>query len=247
MQSRFRTKPRCGAALVALASVMLARVVAAAGGPPSVTLDPAATTVGAGTAATFTATADDASSVKWQVTTNGGGTFTTIPGATSPTFSFTASLAQNGNFYRAIFSNAHGSVASLDAELTVYAIDLSIDDATRWARYGGTLSYSVNLANPNAFSADGLVVTSALSSGLDATTAHWECTVTSGSAACPADGTGELNTLVDLPAQSGLTWLYTVTVDPAAPGNSVTAAVAADGATTQSDTDRLCIFRDGFD
>ena len=42
------------------------------------------------------------------VSTNGGGTFTDIPSATSPTYSFTAAEGLTGHEYRAIFTNDGG-------------------------------------------------------------------------------------------------------------------------------------------
>jgi CSLREA domain-containing protein len=57
--------------------------------------------------------------VQWQVSTDHGGTFTDIGGATDIALSFNPSLADNGNLYRAVFSNAAGSLATATAKLTV--------------------------------------------------------------------------------------------------------------------------------
>src|SRR6266446_2499757 len=75
--------------------------------PPSVTTQPTNQTACAGSAATFTAAANGfpVPTVQWQVSTNGGGTFSDIAGATSPTLSFTAAAPQNGNQFRAVFTN----------------------------------------------------------------------------------------------------------------------------------------------
>ena len=58
--------------------------------------------------------------MQWQVSTDGGNTFSNIAGATSTTFSFTATAAQNGDEYQAVFSNTAGlSATTSAATLTV--------------------------------------------------------------------------------------------------------------------------------
>ncbi len=73
-----------------------------------------------GALASFTAASSDATaSVQWQVSTNGGGTFNNIPGATATTLSFTASAIQNGNQFRAVFTNSCSTATTSAATLTV--------------------------------------------------------------------------------------------------------------------------------
>jgi hypothetical protein len=69
---------------------------------------------------TFTAAADGspAPTMRWQVSTDGGASFTDLPGATSTTLSLTATLDLSGDLYRAVFSNLAGS-ATAAATLTV--------------------------------------------------------------------------------------------------------------------------------
>jgi hypothetical protein len=57
--------------------------------------------------------------VKWQQSTDGGVTFTDIAGATFMTYSFVASTAQNGDRYRAVFTNSFGTATTAPAILTV--------------------------------------------------------------------------------------------------------------------------------
>lgn len=87
----------------------------------TVTSSPSGLTVTSGQTASFSAaaTGSPAPTVQWQVSSDGGATFTDIPGATSTTLTFTATMSQNGNFYRAVFTNASGSVTSSAASLTV--------------------------------------------------------------------------------------------------------------------------------
>ena len=89
----------------------------------TVTSSPSSTTVTSAQSVSFSAaaTGSPAPTVQWQVSTDGGATFTDIPGATSTTLTFTASVSQNGNLYRAVFTNASGSVTSAAATLTVNA------------------------------------------------------------------------------------------------------------------------------
>ncbi len=89
---------------------------------PSVTAQPANATVNAGSNATFTATAsaNPAATVQWQVSTNGGASFTNVSGATSTTLTVSAATAaQNGNEYQAVFTNSVGSATTNPATLTV--------------------------------------------------------------------------------------------------------------------------------
>ena len=89
----------------------------------TITASPANLTVTSGQSASFSsaATGSPAPTVQWQVSTNGGATFVDMPGATSTTLTFTADMSQNGNLYRAVFTNASGSVTSGTAMLTVNA------------------------------------------------------------------------------------------------------------------------------
>jgi hypothetical protein len=68
---------------------------------------PSNQTVAAGQSASFTAAASGspAPTVQWQVSTDGGATWSNIPGATWTTLTVAAASAQNGNQYRAVFSN----------------------------------------------------------------------------------------------------------------------------------------------
>src|SRR6266478_3808053 len=88
---------------------------------PTITTQPANETVTAGQTASFTAavTGSPTPTVQWQVSTDGGATFSNVSGATSATLSFTTTLSQNGNQYRAVFTNSAGSATTTAATLTV--------------------------------------------------------------------------------------------------------------------------------
>jgi hypothetical protein len=89
---------------------------------PAVTTQPSAQTATAGTTATFTAAASGSPTptVQWQVSTDGGVTWTNISGATSTTLTVNNVLpSQDGNKYQAVFTNAAGTVTTSAAVLTV--------------------------------------------------------------------------------------------------------------------------------
>lgn len=79
---------------------------------------PSSQVVTAGNSASFTAAATGNPTVQWQVSTDSS-TFNDIPGATSATYSLTATSAENGYRYRAVFTNAGGTANSNAASLTV--------------------------------------------------------------------------------------------------------------------------------
>jgi hypothetical protein len=93
----------------------------AAPAAPLVTLNPSDFTALDGTLATFTAAASGlpAPTVQWQVSTDGGQTFTNITGATSPTLTVVAYEGMNGYHYRAVFSNPYGTATTTDGVLHV--------------------------------------------------------------------------------------------------------------------------------
>ncbi|HEX5501683.1 MAG TPA: immunoglobulin domain-containing protein [Thermomicrobiales bacterium] len=109
--------------------------------PPAVTTQPTNQTVTAGQAATFNAAAggNPAPTVQWQVSVDGGATFAAINGATSTTLTFTATTGQNGDQYRAVFTNAIGLAMSNTATLTVV---VPPPVWTPWASQGGILTDS---------------------------------------------------------------------------------------------------------
>ena len=88
--------------------------------PPAITTQPNSQAVNVGQTATFTAAASGTSpSVQWQVSTNGGGNWSTVPGATSGTLSIDALGTDSGNQYRAVFTNSAGTATTNAATLTV--------------------------------------------------------------------------------------------------------------------------------
>ncbi len=93
--------------------------------PPAIVKQPLDTTVDEGQNASFEATASGfpAPAIQWEASTDGGGTWSPIEGATSPLLTITKTIvAEDGRRYRAVFTNKAGSVTSSAATLTVHAV-----------------------------------------------------------------------------------------------------------------------------
>lgn len=91
--------------------------------PPKVTASPADVTADDGAEVTLTARAEGSPepTVVWQRSTDGGGSWTAVEGATKPSYTFTARARQDGHRYRAEFSNDAGTAHSEPAALKVRA------------------------------------------------------------------------------------------------------------------------------
>lgn len=105
---------------------------------PAITQSPSNQTVVTGNTATFTAaaTGTPTPTVQWQVSTNGGASWSDISNAANTTYSFTAVSGDNGNQYRAVFTNTAGSATSSAAVLSVVTLDVSRGQVQRsYVRY----------------------------------------------------------------------------------------------------------------
>jgi hypothetical protein len=120
-----------------------------------VTRSPRSQTVTAGQTATLTAaaTGNPTPAVQWQMSSDGGNTFTNIAGATGTTLTLSGTTAsQNGSVYRAVFTNSVGSVTTASATLTVrYAPIVSISPASQTVTAGQSVTFTAAAtANPAA-------------------------------------------------------------------------------------------------
>jgi hypothetical protein len=95
--------------------------VIAPGTGPAITAQPSDLTVCAGAAANFAATATGSGlSYQWQISTDGGATYTNISGATSATYAIASTTnAQNNTRYKVIITALCGSSTSNAANLVV--------------------------------------------------------------------------------------------------------------------------------
>ena len=98
-----------------------AKALLPAAGTPVVTTNPASQSVTAGAAVTFSAAASGSPTpkVQWQLSTNNGGTFSNVTGATGNSYTFTAATSESGYEYRAVFTNSISSATSTAATLKV--------------------------------------------------------------------------------------------------------------------------------
>lgn len=129
---------------------------------PNVTLDPVDQTVAEGELFTFTAdaTGTPTPTVQWQVSTDSGDNFNDIDGATSLTYSATATLADNGNLYRAVFTNDGGSTTTGEALLTVTPGDTTAPDAP-----GVALANDTGASPADQVTSDGTLALSGIEAG----------------------------------------------------------------------------------
>jgi hypothetical protein len=88
--------------------------------PPTVTRQPQDLTVPAGRTVSFLAMASGYRvSTQWQVSTDGGQSYQDIPRARGVVLTFVTQAADNGNLYRAVFTNAVGQVMTSAAMLGI--------------------------------------------------------------------------------------------------------------------------------
>lgn len=87
---------------------------------PLVTQNPVSQTVTPGNSVTFTAAASGSPTptVQWQVSTDNGGSFNNIPGATNTSLTFTTQASDDGHQFRAVFTNSCGTATTTAAVLT---------------------------------------------------------------------------------------------------------------------------------
>ena len=126
MRKRLNNNRRAASALLVSAAVVVTVFVTGPGASadtivsPTVTAQPGIAVVGAaGDSTSFSAAANGspAPTVKWQEASDRRGPWTSIAGATDPTLSITASTANLGHAYRAVFTNAGGTAVSRPAKL----------------------------------------------------------------------------------------------------------------------------------
>ncbi len=90
------------------------------GGPgPPITTQPVSRSVIAGEAYVFTADAAGRGTTQWQVSTDGGGSFSNVGGATDRRLSASSTPSDNGKQFRAVFTDLTGTATSNAATLTV--------------------------------------------------------------------------------------------------------------------------------
>lgn len=108
-------------------------------------------------------------------------------------------------------------------------LQITVSDGSTTYIVGGSITYTITASNPaGPNSVNGATVTDSFPAVLSNIT--WTCAVTGG-AACPANGTGNLNASVNLPVGSSVTFTVNANVSPAAINNPLanTATVTLPG------------------
>ncbi len=151
---------------------------------PKVSKQPAAVTVNATEAASFTAEAsgNPSPTVQWEVSTDGGLSFEPVSGAgTSDTYTIpSTSTAESGNEYRTVFTNSQGKATSNPATLTVNpALVKPVVSKQPEAK-------TVNATEAASFTAE--------ASGNPSPTVQWEVSTDGGLSFEPVSGAGTSDT-----------------------------------------------------
>ncbi len=154
---------------LARAPINAIQIIKSTNGMPSVVANPSDKTACAFSSVSFTASGSGspAPSIQWQSQPSGG-SFANISGATNVMLTFTAAVADNGTQYRAVFSNAVGTVTSSAATLTVNSLPTATITADSsvlanstgniasgpvsmtsygWTITGGTITSATNIQN----------------------------------------------------------------------------------------------------
>ncbi len=120
--TQFRCKITNSVGTLASAAALLTVNAALVG--PSFSLQPSDQAVAAGTNASFTVAAggNPVPTYAWERSNNGGGTWTTVPGAASATYSFATVLADDGAQFRAKATNSVAVATSNVAHLSVSSL-----------------------------------------------------------------------------------------------------------------------------
>ena len=110
-----------------------------------ITTQPTAKTVKAGATAKFTVKATGAGKTyQWQVSTDGGKTWTNCSSssATKATFSFTSKTSHNGNYYRCKVTDSAGNVV-YTSSVRAYVLGVTTQPKTQKVESGETVKFTV--------------------------------------------------------------------------------------------------------
>jgi uncharacterized repeat protein (TIGR01451 family) len=121
-------------------------------GPPTISAHPTDDTVCAGTLASFSVTATGASAYQWEVSTNGGGSWSPISGATATTYAFNAVLADSGKRFRVQVTRGPGCIITSNVALLTVSCtpDVAVvvnDDTPDPVTAGENITYTQRVEN----------------------------------------------------------------------------------------------------
>jgi len=197
-----------------------------------VTTNPSSQTVTAGSSYSFSAAATGSPSptVQWQLSTDGGATFTDLAGETSTTYTATASISVDGYQFRAVFTNASGTATTSAATLTVQTVPTVSTNPS---------DTTVLVGTPYSFSAAG--------SGTPAPSVQWQLSTDGGATftdisgatsttytatAVATDNGHQFRAVFTNPAGTATTTAATLTVATTATAPVITSAVAGNASVT---------------
>lgn len=198
--------------------------------PPAITTQPQAQAVCEGNTVTFNsaATGTTTPTVQWQKSTDNGATWNNVPGATSASYTFTPAIGDNGQLYRAVWTNTGGSTNTNQVSLTVNPIPVaaissnnglvltcSVTSITLTASGGGTYLWS----------------TGETTSSISVTTPGTYSVVVTGSGNCVANANVIVTQPAPLTALTGPTATVTNISCHSAANGSVSIAFTAQGGT----------------
>jgi Peptidase A4 family/Immunoglobulin domain/Immunoglobulin I-set domain len=155
---------------------VIERAATSSGGAPKITIQPVARSASPGTTVSFNAAATGASSVHWQLSSNDGQTWTNVAAAASASYTLTATIADDGLQYRAVFVNSYGSTDTNPATLLVS----SPPPAPTVAATQIAPAVTLQPASVNAVSGAAVTFTAA-ASGSPAPGAQWQVSTDGGS------------------------------------------------------------------
>jgi hypothetical protein len=126
--------------------------------PPAITSNPLPVTAMAGATASFSAGASGspAPSVQWQVSTDGGFSFTNLPGAIATTLNVPVTASMTGYQYRAVFTNTCGTATTRPAVLSAFDKCLKDDSSGNFVQFNSqTGDYLLTVCGANGFTFSG--------------------------------------------------------------------------------------------
>jgi hypothetical protein len=210
--------------------------------PPVITTNPTSQSVSPGSTASFAAAASGTPTptVQWQISTNGGNTFTNISGATNTPYSFNATAAESGDEYQAVFTNSQGSATSSAATLTVSAElaapTITTNPASQSVVAGNTATFAAAATGNPTPTVQWQISTnggSSFSNISGATTTTYDCT------AAASENGDQYRALFTNSQGSATTKSATLTVNPGSQPTEVSGVVyndrSGDGTKTRKD------------
>jgi hypothetical protein len=180
---------------------------------PVITTNPSSDTVVPGTLVTLDSGADGfpVPTVTWERSIDGGRTYTTIVGAVSSTYSFTAALTDSGDLYRAVYTNTHSSATTTVATVRVgTAPVITSSAATTFA--SGVASHFTITTSGAPFAA---ITSDPLPAWLTLTDNHDGTATLDGTAPASAAGTTPFTVYANNSFDPSDTQSFTLTVDTA--------------------------------